>query len=559
MNVLHRITVTHRSFLPCVVMLLWMWLVVGAGNFAAAQTPATQRRLPATTVTRTQQTRTQTTQTRRPVANDPPRGGTTQRQPAIGTVRPRTTPGARPGTTNRAGPVRGVQPRPAATGTLAQPLQPVATLPRTPIDYCTLCVSTLASIDHPLVIGSLARHVALGGGGYGFSGDIRTYGGNPFVIDSYNITVNPAFGDRFRNVVFVNAGAITGLSSQPLSSFGGPFVGAIFEISPRVTFGGTISFESFPGVTGVNTDIANSIALSSTLGLAQQYNGGLAPSPGFTQLRARNAAQLQLTYNTGDGKGGVVLAGAASFTTTSLGPLANEPRPQPAANITQLGFTLGLLITTATTSMFDLSGTVLLPRVSLPIPNSTNGSLAFASTIIAVNARYIARVSQAFTLIPIVNLYTVSSGSPYYSNITSIDAGLGFNYLVGPLLFVGGVSLSSNSGGNSASLVSAGANPALSQELILPRFNLGVEYAVINWLRIRAGYAGYSSSSRSNDVVVPTYFNYALSQGVSLGLGFVFGNFNLDVTTDTETLRRGLGNIGSGQPTFGFISANFRF
>jgi hypothetical protein len=250
---------------------------------------------------------------------------------------------------------------------------------------------------------------------------------------------------------------------------------------------------------------------------------------------------------------------AVSFTTTTLAPLANLPRPQPAANITQLGFTLGLLITTGTSSMLDLSGTVLLPRVSLPVPNSTNASVVYASTVIAVNARYIARISPNFTLIPMANFYAVSSGSPYYSNITSVDAGLGFNYFVGPLFFVGGISLSANNGGNSASLSVPGANPAFSQELILPRWNIGVEYTVINWLKIRAGYAGYSSSSRSNDVVVPTYLNYGLSQGVSLGLGFVFGNFTLDVTTDTETLRRGLGNIGSGQPTFGFVSANFRF
>ncbi len=480
------------------------------------------------------------------VANDPPQG-TTRVNPAQ--TRPATA--ARPGAPRTGGAARPVAqpviPRPV----VARPTQP-------PIDYCTLCVSTLATIEHPLQVGSLARHAALGGGGFGMGGDIRTYAANPFIVDSYSLTVNPAYADRFRNSIFVNAGSVAGANSQPLSNFGGPFIGAIFDISPRVTVGGMVSFESFPGVTAVNTDIANIIALNSILGLAQQYPGGIAPLPGLTQLRARNNGQVQVTYNTGDGKGGVVMGAGVSFTTTSLAPLANQPRSQPASNITQVGFNAGILVTTNTQSMLDLSGTILLPRITLPQPNSTTNTFNYGVTVIALNARYISRLSKQFTLIPMANLYSLQSGSPYFGNITSIDAGLGFNYAVGPLFFVGGLSLSSNSGGNPASQAIPGAT-STSTELILPRWNIGVEYSIIEWLRIRAGYAGYSSSARSGDVVVPSYFGYALSEGVSLGFGLVFGNFTLDITTDTRIIRQGLGNIGSGQPTFGFVSANFRF
>lgn len=490
-------------------------------------------------------------------------------QPRRAPVRPATTPAndpptarvnpaqTRPGaaTANRPGASRAT----AARGVRPTGAQPVAQATQPPIDYCTLCVSTLATIEHPLQVGSLARHAALGGGGFGMGGAIRTYAANPFVVDSYSMTINPAYGDRFRNVVFVNAGSIAGANLQPLSNFGGPFIGANFDVSPRVSVGGMVSFESFPGITAVNTDVVNEIALASVLGLAAQYPGGVAPLPGFTQLRARNAGQLQVTYNTADGTGGGVAMGAGvSFTTTSLAPIAVQPRPQPASNITQIGFNAGMLITTNTQSILDLAATVLLPRVTLPIPNSTNDTFGFGATVLGLSARYISRISKEFTIIPIANLYTISSSSPYFGNITGIDAGIGFNYVVGPLFFVGGLSVSSNSGGNPASQSVIGAT-AVSSELILPRWNIGAEYAVIDWLRLRAGYAGYSSTARSNDVVFPSYFAYALSEGVSLGFGLVFGNFTLDVTTDTRILRQGLGNIGSGQPTFGFVSANFRF
>jgi hypothetical protein len=550
-----------RSFFFCAVM-LWLASYVLWSQPARRPTTTTSRSttttntnststinrgIPTNRGTTTNRTTTARQTTTSQIANDPPAGSA-----RIGTVRA-TTPASRVRQPTRTGTARGVAaPR---TGTAAAP-RPVAQVPRTQIDYCTLCITTLATIEHPLVSGSLARHAALGGGGYGIGGQFLTYGANPFLIDSYSIFYNPAYADRYRDAIFVNAGSISGASSQPLSNFGGPSVGAVFALSPRVTLGGIVSFESFPGISNVNTDIASAIALNSILGLGYT---GFAANPNFTLIRARNAAHLQASYNASpEGKGGTILAAGVSYTSTSLSPLTVNPRPQPAANLTQIGINAGFLLTTASLSMLDISATILLPRVSIPFPNSTNGSAVYSSTIIGINARYIARISKEFTLIPMANIYAVSSGSPYFGNMNSFDGGIGFNYVVGPLFFVGGISVSTGGGGNLPSQSVPGAGPT-SQELILPRWNIGAEYRIIEWFKIRAGYAGYSSTSRSNDVVVPSYFNYGLSQGVSLGIGLEFGKFTLDLTTDTRTLQRGLGNIGSGEPTFGFVSANFRF
>lgn len=542
-----------RSFFLCVVMLYLASYLLWSQPRRTANTAArggTANRGAAARPTTTAARGTTTAQPQ--IANDPPAGST-----QVGTVRSTTPAGGGVRPPARTGTARGVTtPR---TGTAAQAApRPVAQVPRTQIDYCTLCVSTLASIEHPLVSGSVARHAALGGGGYGIGGTYLTYGANPFLIDSYSIFYNPAYADRYRDAIFVNAGSISsGPTSQPLSSYGGPSLGAVFSISPRVTVGGAVSFESFPGATALNTDIASGIAINSILGLGYT---GLAPNPNFTLIRARNVGQLQTTYNTAPegSKGGVILAAGVSYTSTSLAPLTLQPRPQLGANLTQIGFNAGILVTTNTTSMLDLAATILLPRVSIPFPNSTNSSAVYSSTIIGINARYIARLSKEFTLIPMANIYAVSSGSPYFGNMNSFDGGIGFNYASGPLLFVGGISVSTGGGGNLPSQSVVGAGP-ISSELILPRWNLGAEYRIIDWFKIRAGYAGYTSTSRSNDVIFPSYFNYGLSQGVSLGFGLEFGKFTLDLTTDTRTLQRGFGNIGSGEPTFGFVSANFRF
>jgi hypothetical protein len=191
------------------------------------------------------------------------------------------------------------------------------------------------------------------------------------------------------------------------------------------------------------------------------------------------------------------------------------------------------------------------------VANSTTASETLSATVIGLNARYIARLSQAFWLIPIVNFYSISSIAT--GNITSIDGGLGMNYFVGPLLFVGGIGVSATNGGNLATV-----SPT-SSEIIFPRFNLGVEYAATTWLRVRAGYA-HTTANRtigattgSPEVRLTTYNNYSFINGsITLGLGLQFGGFTFDVTTDTESIRRGFGGIGT-TPSFGYVSVNFRF
>jgi hypothetical protein len=398
----------------------------------------------------------------------------------------------------------------------------------------------------------------MGGGGYGLSGDLRSYVANPYLIDTYSYTVNPAYAERFRDAVFVNVGVPGAQVTQPFTNFGGQSFGAIFSISPRVTVGGMLALESNAGITALNTDVASALASFGLITFGG-WTGGIFP-PGAVQgipLRGRNTAYLSTSYNTG----GVVLGAGVSYVSSILSPIVTapiqQPQGQPTANLTQIGFNAGVLVTTSTASALDIGATLLLPRVTFPISGSTTGTRALSATVLGLNARYIARLSKNFWLIPMANFYSISA-DPVVGNSTAFDAGIGMNYQVNNLLFVGGVGVSATSGGNLGPL-------PISSELVLPRFNLGVEYLATNWLRLRAGY-NHTTANRTIGATSATpearytiYNNYGLvNGGVTLGFGLLFGGFTLDLTTDTEAIRRGLGGFGTTS-SFGYVSAVFRF
>jgi hypothetical protein len=397
----------------------------------------------------------------------------------------------------------------------------------------------------------------MGGGGYGLNGDLRSYVANPYLIDTYSYTINPAYAERFRDAVFVNIGVPGAQVTQPLSNFGGQSFGAIFSISPRVTVGGMLALESNAGITALNTDVASALASYGLITFGN-WTGTTFPQ-GAVQgipLRGRNTAYLSTSYNTG----GVVLGAGVSYVSSILSPIVTAPTTQPAgqptANLTQIGFNAGVLITTATASALDIGATFLLPRVTFPINGSTTGTRSLSATVLGINARYIARLSKNFWLIPMVNFYSI--GSDATGSSTSFDGGIGMNYQVNNLLFVGGVGVSATSGGN------LGTVP-ISSELILPRFNLGVEYLATNWLRLRAGYNHTTANrvigatSATPEARYTIYNNYGLvNGGITLGFGLQFGGFTLDLTTDTEAIRRGLGGFGT-TASFGYVSAVFRF
>lgn len=461
----------------------------------------------------------------------------------------RGTTTGRPGTTTN---------RPGTTTTAVRP-----TVARPTQETCA-CV-TFASIEHPITVGSLARHVALGGGGYGMGNDTYTYVGNPFIVDSYSYFTNPAYADRFRDAVFANFGSVgnpnistLGSGGQPLNNFGGQSFGAIFSLSRRTTIHGAVAFEAFPGITALNTNAASVMAayeLARYPGWNPSEQARQAGTPAnILPLRARNTFYIGTSVDVG----GVVLAGGVSFVASQLSTIASISAINSSpANLTQLGFNLGVLVSTNTASMLDISATLLLPRISLPVPGVTSGTTAVNGTVFGANARYIARLNKTISLIPMVNFYTLTS--PATGTMTSFDGGIGMSYQTDKLYLVGGVSLSATSGGNLANTLFP-----LTSEFIFPRFNLGAEIKTADWLKFRMGYAS-TTNNRSfkgggpvSDGTNTSYNNYSLiNGGVTLGFGLQFGKFNLDLTTDTEVLRRALGGVGTTS-SFGYISATFR-
>jgi hypothetical protein len=66
-----------------------------------------------------------------------------------------------------------------------------------------------------------------------------------------------------------------------------------------------------------------------------------------------------------------------------------------------------------------------------------------------------------------------------------------------------------------------------------------------------------AATATTKHEVVTTAFDRT---GVTLGLGFNFGKFNIDATVNDEVLREGFKNLSTGGVnTFGHISASYAF
>jgi hypothetical protein len=108
-------------------------------------------------------------------------------------------------------------------------------------------------------------------------------------------------------------------------------------------------------------------------------------------------------------------------------------------------------------------------------------------------------------------------------------------------------------------------SPELSYgETLFPLWNIGVEWNMLEWFVGRLGYIAYTGSSSdefpntvtSKTEVVSTFFA-PTQRGVTLGVGFRFGDFSLDATVNEDVLRQGFNTIGGGGPTFAYLTASY--
>ena len=87
---------------------------------------------------------------------------------------------------------------------------------------------------------------------------------------------------------------------------------------------------------------------------------------------------------------------------------------------------------------------------------------------------------------------------------------------------------------------------------------------MIDWFVGRLGYVAFSgnntiefpNTATTKTETIASFF--APSQrGMTLGVGFRFGDFSLDATVNEDVLRQGFNTIGGGGSTFAYMTASY--
>lgn len=385
---------------------------------------------------------------------------------------------------------------------------------------------------------------------------IRGMGNNPYIVDPFFMTVNPAWGGHYQNFLFGDLGSQT----APWGTGGnGQFVAANFHVGGGLSLGGMLTRNDFIGFSigrldpfsGAGTSVISSV--NNTVGF-----GAVLPM--------NNNLELMGSYKSG----GTAFGFGVAYASTN-----NEFAPDTGAgsigSATQLGFNAGIVTKLSGSFMLDLGASLILPSASYepPAGNSTEAS----QTIILVNGRIFWQHSSKLAFVPSV-VFLTSSGtldngttgtttSTDLISYTLIAVGFGLNYHVGDFLLAGGPGFASAS----ATTSSTDTSPETSvSAFIFPVWNLGVEWNLTDWLVGRFGYVAANASVTNEQAASVNSVNELISTqysplGATLGVGFRLGNFSIDATVNEDVLRQGLNNIGGGglNPTATNNGATFAY
>ena len=374
-------------------------------------------------------------------------------------------------------------------------------------------------------------------------------GDNPYIVDPYTTTVNPAWAGYYPNFLFGDLGSSTGNFA---SGGFGQFVSGNFHVGGGLTLGALLSRNDFSGV---------SIARLDPGGIVTQINNNV---PNSNVVPLNNNFEVFGSYKYGNSVFGL---GIAYATTT------NEFKPAvgngTTGSATQIGFNGGIVTKLTSKIMLDVGASLVLPSASYE-PAVGNKS-EFSQTIIGVNARAFFAHSSKLSFVPAVAFLTASGTgnvlgtSSDLPSATVISFGIGANYEVGDFLFAGGPGFVSAS----TTQKSTPTTPELTNSVFaFPIWNVGIEWNMNDWFVARLGYVAITlktstdnpaSQTSVNETIVTSFFgpHGPGSGGATVGVGFRLGNFSLDATVNEDVLRQGLNNIGGGGATFAYLSLSY--
>ena len=385
---------------------------------------------------------------------------------------------------------------------------------------------------------------------------LRGIGNNPYVVDPYFMTVNPAWGGHYQNFIFGDLGSQT---SAWGSGGVGQFVATNFHLGRGFSLGAMLTRNDFNGFSIGSLDPFS--AAGPGAGVISSVNFIIPDAV----IPMNNNLELMGSIKSGNSAFGLGIAYASTN---------NEFAPDTGAgaigSASQLGFNAGVVAELSGSFMIDLGASLMLPSATFEPPAGNNTEAS--QTIILVNARAFWQYSSRLAFVPSVAFMTASgtvdNGTTATTTTTDlisftfIAAGFGFNYQVGDFLLAGGPGFASVS----ATQSSTETSPELTiSAFVFPVWNLGVEWDLADWLVGRFGYVAANASvteeeqasvNTVNEYIYTVYFPL----GATVGVGFMLGNFTLDATVNEDVLRQGLNNLGGNGPganTFAYLSLSY--
>jgi len=414
------------------------------------------------------------------------------------------------------------------------------------VTFCLMVAVTTALAQDVKKTGGLARLTGMGA--------------NPYVEDPFFSTINPAWNGVYDNFILADLGSVSG---SPFSAGGfGQYISGSFSIGDNWTLGGILARNDFNGMSIALLDPGSNNTLGFPyVGVVSTVNGIAGPG---SVIPMDNNVEAIGTYSFGNSIVGLGIAYAS--TTNDINP-PNTGSTEGSAS--QLGFNLGIITNITRSFKLDIGASFALPNASYKA--DTLNETSASQTIILVNGRAFWRLNSNLEFVPLVGFATASgtidsggtsTASVDMASLTWFAVGAGLNYQIGDFLLAGGMIFSS------ASLTFpaiSNVSPELSASATtFPIWNIGVEWNMIDWFVGRLGYVAFSgnntiefpSTATSKTETISSFF--APSQrGITLGVGFRFGDFSLDATVNEDVLRQGFNTIGGGGPTFAYLTASY--
>jgi len=440
--------------------------------------------------------------------------------------------------------------------------------------------------------GGIARELAMGA-----ARTDRNIAMNPFIVmDPSWLLANPAYAVKYSDYAWFNlaGGNVNGYGGENV--YGNQFSGVNFAFGKEFVIGAILSYDA--SVTNNLWSPLNNYVLASTRPVSNIASGIGTPLPieVFEALAAFDLGDLEVGFGLSYGWSN------QDRSTTSAPPTSLTSEGSLSART--LGLRAGVRFDLGGGSAFEAASALRLDKATdkMTIGGTGNGTgtseYGASATEIEATARLAMKMSKRFTLVPYgaIRIYSVSpeeaeklvgqtaTKSTYDQSNMSMSIGLGGEVKVKDFLLAGGVSFAMMSSKTETNAHVDSTSPTTTSTTSIsafPVFNLGVEYAVVEWLTLRGGYyRAFANVSNKTEVEKGGTSEQNLNLGnsgvsiggyaptgndenglMTIGVGLKFGAFAMDACMSEQALRRGLGLIGASDNvnTFGYLTLSYCF